>query len=104
MSHSDVAGWIYLTSDAVVTTRPCLLHSVTVRASASGGIVSLYEGRDASSGRIVDVVAGAATVSTQIVYPTPLLLARGLFVDFGSNVTSAQVSYTPLGSDVIDES
>lgn len=88
-----MSGFTHTTVDKIITTRPCLLFSVTLTATGAGvADVSIYEGQDASSGRLVVTlkVAASSTVQTRF---NGLVAERGLYVDVGSNVASLTVEY-----------
>jgi len=91
-------GWRTVTVDTLITTRPCILHGAVLLCSAVGGDVSLYEGQDADSGRLIVTLKGATTVSLPVSWVPGLLLERGLYVDVGSSFTQLQLSITELGA------
>jgi len=77
----------YLTADRLIERDPVILHSTTLLASTTGGDVTVYDGHDATSGRVVNVHEGTANECNTVTYGPGILLRDGLFVDIGSSVT-----------------
>lgn len=90
------ASWRRFTADAQVFKEHGLLHGIVLLTSVTGGDISLYEGADIGSGRLIDTFEGLADVSWICMFPKPLYLSRGLYLDVGSNVTSVLVIYEHL--------
>lgn len=96
MEKIDAIGWETYAADAIVHVGPCLLHGIVVLASAAGGDVTVYEGQDASSGRKIATLKGAANVSNPIMLTKPLYLPRGIFLDVGTSITEVMVGFEPI--------
>ena len=86
-----------VSADRLISTEPCLLHGAVILASALGGDATIYDGHDATTGKSVLPLKGAANISNPIMFPEPVFLARGLFVDVGSSITSVAIIWEPLG-------
>jgi len=97
LKRSPGIGWHRFTGDALVTTKPALLHGVVILTSTTGGDAALYEGQDADSGRIILTLEGIANTVTPVMFPRPLYCERGLYLDVGSNVTEVLVAWEPAG-------
>jgi hypothetical protein len=93
-------SFIVTADDAVIAEQPVLLNSVLLLVSSTGGDVTLYEGQDATSGRKIATLKGTANVTLPVVFAHAPFLARGLYVDVGSNVTEVTVFFTllPMGA------
>ena len=89
-------GWTRLISDAIVNEGKCVLAGLIINVSTDAGDISIYEGLDASSGRLFDTFQGLANESKVISLPAPVYFERGLFVDVGSNITSVTLIWLPL--------
>lgn len=85
-----------LTADELVTTEQVLFRGLLIRASADGGDVSIYDGRDAGSGRHFGTFEGIATETKVIGVPGDVLFENGLFVDVGSDIAEVTVIYRPI--------
>ena len=93
------AGWERVTVDTLLYPNPTLLGGLVLLTSVTGGDVTLYDGQDAASGRVVGRFEGIADQSTPILFPWPLRCEGGLFVDIGSNVTEVLVLWVPAALD-----
>ena len=96
-----ILGYAYspVSADTLLTSEPAFLGGLVVLASVDGGDVTLYDGLDAGSGRLIGRFEGLANVSNPIIFPDAVPLDRGLFVDVGSNITEVLLLWRPL-SDV----
>jgi len=93
------AGWERVTVDTLLYPNPVLLGGLVLLVSVTGGDVTLYDGQDAASGRVVGRFEGNAHISTPFLFPWPLRCELGLFVDVGSNVTEVLVLWAPAALD-----
>ena len=100
---SRPVAFLCITADTVVCDRPCLLNGLVLLTSTTGGDVTLYEGQDATSGRKVARFEATADNTLAVAFPHAPFLARGLFVDVGSNVTEATLFFTPLAIGTLDQ-
>ena len=96
-------GWAYTTADYLVLDHPLILKGIVLLVSTTGGDVTLYEGGDTASGRLIGRFEAIADQSTPIDL-FGLRLERGLYVDIGSNVTSILVIYDTVPSKAFPES
>lgn len=88
-------GWDLLTGDTLVSSRTCILYGLVMRVSTAGGDVTLYAGKDATSGRKIGTFVAPANTSISV--PLDSLRAEGgVYVDFGSNVTDVLLIYDPV--------
>lgn len=85
-----------VTADTILTNKPCLLFGLIVLASVAGGDVTIYDGQDAVAGRKVGRFEGPADESVPILFPHPIPLNNGLYVDVGSNITEVGIYWLPL--------
>lgn len=90
------AGWTLVTGDLLITEQPALLHGIVVNASALGGTATVYDGTDATSGRKVGGIKGAANISRNLDFIPPLLCLNGLYVTVDADVDEALIVWTPL--------
>ncbi len=93
-------SFLVFTADGGATPGPCLLNAVYLHVSTDGGDATLYEGQDATSGRKIMQLHALANDPKFIAFPHAPFLARGLYVDVGSNVTGVTVFFTllPIGT------
>jgi hypothetical protein len=72
---------------------PGLFYGVVVRASVTGGDVTVYDGNDATSGLSLGTYVGVAAVSNPVLFSTPVRVYTGLYVKIGSSITDVLVLY-----------
>lgn len=88
-------GFTRLTADGIVNEGATLLFGLHIEASTAGGDVSLYEGMDSGSGRLIGTFKENANDHDVLSFPVPIFLDRGLYVDIGSNVTAVTLFWLP---------
>lgn len=79
---------VYLEADERISKRVTFVHGALLNVGTSGGDVTLYEGRDAESGRKRMVIKALANVTNPVSFSSPVKFENGVFVDIGSNVNS----------------
>lgn len=95
---SDHVGFTRITSSNIINEGATLLYGLLLLVSVASGDISLYEGLDASSGRLIAKIQGVAAVTLPIKFDQPLYLDRGLYVAIGSNVTETTILWMPAGA------
>lgn len=88
-------GFTRLTADGVVNEGHTILYGLHIEASIAGGDVSVYEGLDSESGRLLGTFKENANDHDILSFPHPVYLDRGLYVDIGSNVTAVSLFWLP---------
>lgn len=88
-------AWYRTTADQLAVGGPGVLHRVILLVSTTGGDVTIYDGLDASSGRLIATLKGTANVSLPVDFGG-LQLDRGLFIDIGSNVSEVTAVFDPV--------
>lgn len=90
------SGFTRLTVDGIVNEGQTLLFGIHIEASTAGGDVTIYEGMDSQSGRILGVFKeNLNNHEVKNIIP-PVFLDRGLYVDIGSNVTAVTLFWLPV--------
>lgn len=87
MSSRSGLNYTNVSADAMITNEPTLLYGAVILCRDLGGDATIYDGRDATSGRKVMVLNGREDISVPIMFPKPILLPLGLFVGVGEDVT-----------------
>lgn len=88
-------GFTRFISDGIVNEGQTLLYGIHIEASVAGGDVSLYEGLDTGSGRLLGIFKDNANNHEPKSFVPPVFLDRGLYVDIGSNVTAVTLFWLP---------
>lgn len=94
----DYASWRLCTVDQIIQRGPTLLYGLILRASVTGGDVTLYAAQDAITGAKIATFEGIANESRPLFFPVPIYCDRGLYIDVGSNVDDVLVIFAPLPS------
>ncbi len=87
--------YINTSADAIAYDKPCYLKRLLLLVGTTGGDVTIYDGRDSSSGRKVATVEAIANETKTLNFGNDLLLERGCFIDIGSNVTEVTAILEP---------
>jgi len=89
-------GWQRITEDAVVCRGPALFYGAVLTAAAAVSAV-FYDGVNASGRRIIGLETSAAVqVTVPALFPAPILLKDGLYVDVSAAPDDLLVLYSPL--------
>ena len=91
-------GYTRLAGSAKVTEDACFLCGLIQLNTVAAAAVTVYDGRDASSGRLVATLKVGADDSKAISLPGPLYLANGLYVALDANVTEVTLFWSPVGA------
>ena len=96
------ANFAYLTGDKLVCQGAAYLLGVILDASQDSGAATVYEGQDASSGRIIAKFEALGSVTKTYNLPKPLYCQRGIFVDVGANLTGITIIWERPRKDIIE--
>ena len=88
--------WVHLYGDGLVYAGPCLLHDVIVTSVTAGDTASVYDGRDATSGKVFASVIVAVLSTSQVTMPEGTPFDRGIYIDATDNDVETTVVFTPL--------
>ena len=88
-------GWTLVTKTQTINQGETILYGAIIHASADGGYVSLYEGLDAGSGRLIGTYHTLAVLNLTLDL-LGIRLDRGLHVVIGDDVTSCLLIWDPF--------
>lgn len=88
-------GFYCSTITQVVARTSVRLLRVVLTVGVTGGDITLYEGQDAASGRLIATLTGLALVSLPFDF-AGIFCDRGLCVVVGANVTQYTVVFEPV--------
>ncbi len=91
----DCVDYEYLDASKKISNRECLLYGLLLDSDGSSGYITVYDGDSTSdlTFGVFDVLANSETV---ILFPTPVRLQRGLYIDLTSHVDHVTVLWRPL--------
>lgn len=86
-------AWERATTSRDVVRGPCLLTGLIVLSAHTDDGVSVYDGRDATSGYLIGEFQGEAAISTPFTFTPPIACENGIYVSLDTNVTEVTVIY-----------
>lgn len=92
MEYSKNVAWMWVTSDTLLSERPCWLHYAYLVVSAASTDSALHNGISTSGDRIVTLKSAVVT-GHKFKPPLPIYCSKGLYVDVGTSVTGIFVQY-----------
>jgi hypothetical protein len=66
---------------------PCVFYGYLVTTIVGAGVINIRDATSAGTGTIIEIVAAAAAVGTQEIYPVGIYCANGCYADFASTGT-----------------
>ena len=85
----------WVTADGRVYVGACLFWGVILNASVAGGDVKVYDGQDATSGRLIGHYVGAVNAVNPITLRKPIRFGSGIYVVV-TNVNGVTVLFEPV--------
>ena len=88
-------GTLYqrVTSDQLVSRTPIWIYSLVITSNGTAEAdATIYDGESTSGDAVLTLYTVDESMA-QLVFPEPLYLHKGLYVDIGSNVTEVLVQY-----------
>ena len=86
--------WVHVVGDGQAYTGRCLLHSITLDPDAGGDEVTIYDGRDAASGRKFMSLVTSIKVTRHIQFEPGMPFSVGIFVDGSDAAVETTVVFT----------
>jgi len=86
--------WTRVETDQVISKIPCNISCIVITpdSSSNDADVTFYEGESSNDPMVFTLRSGAG-VSGQWVFPVPLYMRRGFYVDIGKNVTEVLIQW-----------
>jgi len=88
--------YVMIEGSQIVYEAGLILKEIVINCSAEDGYSTLYEGKDAISGRKIGRINGESKVSTTILFGDGLRLERGLYIAFGDSTDQIIVIFDPF--------
>ena len=100
----NISGYTRITTSTLINEGSTLLYGVSVQSVVSGiaaldfdGTVVIYEGQDATTGRVLMTLEVEPDGSLYNSFDNPVRLERGLYVSLGTHVTDVTLFWVPGG-------
>ena len=90
------SGFTFTDVDALITTGPARLEGVVVNVGANGHYATVYQGRDATSGRVIAVIKALAGRSVMQNVIPPIYCPLGIYVTLSANVENVTIFWSPV--------
>jgi len=88
--------YVHLTRSTVVHRKKCLLHGVIVTPDGSNNsYADIYDG-ETTRDDLVARVRCVSTTSNPLIFPTPILMQKGLYISFEASLSSVVVFSEPV--------
>lgn len=85
-----------VTGDRQVHYGPALIFGLTIHSDGGGEAdADVYDGTGAGGDQSFDLYCVDEAMA-QLVFPTPVVFVRGIYVDIGTNCESVTVHYLPI--------
>ena len=91
----STCGFTRITVDTLINEGETLLYGLIPLASGGAGVVTIYEGNDPVSGKILFLVNCLDVLTFPLIFPTPIYIDRGLYINLGANIASVTVLWKP---------
>lgn len=88
-------SWRWITASRLLSHGPCELVGITQTSADGVSDVTFYDGESTSGDQIFTLEA-LQNRSCVVNFTTPIYCRRGLYVDFGSNLTGVLVQWRQL--------
>lgn len=89
-------GWTLTTGDQIINQGESLLYGLLISTDEGEGDCAIYDGLDATSGRLIFNFLEADTPITDPKWDPPLRIERGLYIDFGNKMNAVLVQWDPI--------
>jgi len=88
--------WVHQYGDGLVYSGPCLLQAVSVLPNDAGDQVAVYDGRDATSGKLFGKVKATIILTWALCFVGGVPFDQGIYLDATDGDVETTVVFTPL--------
>jgi len=93
----EIASY-WVTVDTMIADKAFLLSGFVVTASVDGGVATLYDQQSPETPSSLGAYTALANSPTVVMFPKPIRLSRGLYVDVGTSCAGVLVIGSPIPS------
>lgn len=86
-------GYRYLTIDGIAVSKPCNLVGIVFTPTTAADYITVYDGSDTSSGRVVARVDAATVTTVEVLIPGGVYCPGGVYVDFSAASGKCTIVY-----------
>jgi len=88
--------WVRVTTDGVVFSGPCLVHTIIATPAGQDEYVDVYDGRDATAGKLFCRVTTFREATKPINLGQGVPFDVGIYVDVQNVGDAVTIVFTPL--------
>jgi len=88
--------WVRVVGDGAVYLGPCLVHSITLWPEANEDYSRVYDGRDATSGKMFVELQASTRTTLHVTFEGGVPFDQGIYVDGKDAEVETTVVFTPL--------
>lgn len=88
--------WTRINGDGLVYEGGCTLSHISFMAGDDNRYVDVYDGRDATSGKLFQRYKLLSEETTSVDFSTPVPFDRGIYIDAESSEEKTTVVFQPL--------
>jgi len=88
--------WVHLLGDGLVYSGPCLVHSIILVPDAAADYCTIYDGRDATSGKQFVKVVSSSVTTHKLTFGNGVPFDQGVYVDGIDAGVETTIVFTPL--------
>ena len=81
------SGKTSLSADGVARAVPGWYYGYIVTTVMSANASTIYDNASAASGTVIDVIPASSAAGTQKIFPYPIPVSNGIYVDIGGTGT-----------------
>jgi hypothetical protein len=99
----NISGSKRITDDEIVTEGRGILYGFVFDVSVDGAAISIYDGLDSTSGRLLFHCTGWASDPNSVMFGVGIPFETGLYVTLATNVSDATLLFRPIRGSLNDE-
>jgi len=92
---NNLYSYITTNTTTTLTTKPCILSGLTINKTAANGVITIYDGNDASTGTIIAIITQPGTlIESQVsINFHDITLVNGLVIVTSAAAQDITVAY-----------
>jgi len=88
--------WVRQVGDGRVYEGPCVLFEIILQPVGNGESVDVYDGRDATSGKLLTTIVAATTTTTHLSLGQGIKCDLGIYLDVGQTASIVTFGFKSL--------
>jgi len=88
--------WVRVVGSGAVYLGPCLVHSIILLPITANDYCTIYDGRDATSGKPFLKIISAVVITREIIFSCGVPFDQGIYVDAFDAEVETTIVFEPL--------